>query len=74
MKIFYYGGGGSGGTAVWRNDRRGKIVHKFRLLWFPVNVSALLVKDWKKNNVQIVNVEYAVDLSSGLRWRKASFP
>jgi hypothetical protein len=62
------------GAAVWRSDRKGKIIHKFRLLWFPVNVPVLLVKGWKKNNVQIVNVEFAVDLSSGLRWRKPTFP
>jgi len=47
-----------------------KIIHKFRLLWFPVNAPIHLVKGCKKNNIQIVTVEFAVDLSSGLRWRK----
>jgi hypothetical protein len=29
-----------------------------------------LVKGCKKNSIQIVTVEFAVDLSSSLRWRK----
>jgi len=48
----------------------GKIIHKFRVLWFPVNAPIHLVKGCKKNNIQIVTVEFAVDLGSGLRWRK----
>jgi hypothetical protein len=48
----------------------GKIIHKFRPLRFPVNAPVHLVKGCKKNNIQIVTVEFAVDLSSGLRWGK----
>jgi len=48
----------------------GKIIHKFRLLWFPVNAPIHLVKGCEKNNTQIVTVEFAVDLSSGSRCRR----
>jgi len=51
-------------------ETEGKIIHKFRLLWFPVNAPIHLVKGCKKNNIQIFTVKFAVDLSSGLRWRK----
>jgi hypothetical protein len=51
-------------------ETEGKIIHKFRLLWFPVNAPIHLVKGCKKNNIPIFTVEFAVDLSSGLRWRK----